>query len=58
MVVWDVVKAPYSRYNTLAEDRMASSILAEAIEQWLASDLRSEYFQVQRLRPGFVLTWA
>ncbi len=32
MVVWEIVEAPHGRYNRLAAERLASSILAEAID--------------------------
>lgn len=37
MVGWEVVEAPNGRYNRLAAERLASSILIEAIERALAT---------------------
>jgi len=35
MVVWEMVESPHDRYNRRAAERLASSVVAEAIEQWL-----------------------
>ena len=36
MVTWAIVEEPHGRFNPRAAERLASRILAEAVENWLA----------------------
>jgi len=36
MVTWAIVEEPHGRFNPRAAERLASRVLADAIEDWLA----------------------